>query len=63
MSRRAVPTQVDIARAIRAVKQAGVRCAVEIDYIAMTVRLIPIDHSPETKALPKSRLPEAPLVF
>jgi hypothetical protein len=46
MSRRAIPTQVDIARALRAVKQAGVQCAVEIDPIAGTIRLIPDDQKP-----------------
>lgn len=63
MSRRAVPTQVDIARALRAVKQAGVRCAVEIDTIAGTIRLIPDGQKAETPAISKSRLPDAPLVF
>lgn len=63
MSRRAVPTQVDIARALRAAKQAGVRCAVEIDTIAGTIRLIPDEHRAALAPAAKSRLPDAPLVF
>lgn len=58
MSRRAARcTQADIHRALRAMAQAGVKGAVEVDPDG-TLRIIPEDHrAPETTDPPKLARP------